>query len=185
LIAILYLLQRPDIDIKAITVSAGRPLSRAREMPNPLRYGSSEIPVACGRDTPLAGSRTFPEAWRSPIDELYGVSLPENPNPPSDQPAVGLLSAVLQNSIEPVSILALGPLTNLAEMLQADPTLPAQISSIVIMGGALNVPGNMFEDEAAQNPIAEWNIYVDPYAAQIVLASGVPITLPRGNERRL
>jgi purine nucleosidase/pyrimidine-specific ribonucleoside hydrolase len=69
-----------------------------------------------------------------------------------------------------LTLLALGPLTNVAQALRRDPSTVRQLVEVIIMGGAVTVPGNV-------TPVAEFNIYSDPEAAQIVLASGVPITL--------
>ena len=69
-----------------------------------------------------------------------------------------------------VTLIALGPLTNLAHALQRDACRVRQLAGVVIMGGAVTVPGNV-------TPVAEFNIYVDPEAAQVVFASGLPITL--------
>jgi inosine-uridine nucleoside N-ribohydrolase len=66
-------------------------------------------------------------------------------------------------------------LTDIAAVIQRDRKLLANISDIVIMGGAIDVPGNA--PGKASSPVAEWNIYVDPAAAGIVLKSGIPITL--------
>jgi pyrimidine-specific ribonucleoside hydrolase len=71
----------------------------------------------------------------------------------------------------------LGPLTNLAELLLGAPQLADKIASITMMGGALNVPGNLAEMLKTENTFAEWNLYIDPYAADVVLRSGVPITV--------
>jgi purine nucleosidase/pyrimidine-specific ribonucleoside hydrolase len=69
-----------------------------------------------------------------------------------------------------VILIALGPLTNVAHALQCDASLVRQLAGVVIMGGAVTVPGNI-------TPVAEFNIYVDPEAAQVVFASGLAITL--------
>jgi hypothetical protein len=73
-------------------------------------------------------------------------------------------------------VLTLGPLTNLADALRVDADLAGKISSLVVMGGALDVPGNVF-DEGVDPPVAEWNIYVDPTAAAEAFGSGVPVTM--------
>jgi len=84
----------------------------------------------------------------------------------------------VHGSPHPVVLIALGPLTNVAEALQAAPGIIDNIEMIVIMGGAVDVPGNLqvpgFETD---NTTAEWNIYIDPLAASIVFESGAPITL--------
>jgi inosine-uridine nucleoside N-ribohydrolase len=69
-----------------------------------------------------------------------------------------------------LTVIALGPLTNIARAMQAAPQTMQQLGRLVIMGGAIAVPGNI-------SPVAEFNIYVDPHAADIVFQSGIPITL--------
>lgn len=77
-----------------------------------------------------------------------------------------------------VTVITLGPLTNLAEALQSAPELKDMIEMVYIMGGAVDVPGNVgISGAGIDNSLAEWNIYVDPHAAAIVLQSGVPVTL--------
>ncbi|MFO8033330.1 MAG: nucleoside hydrolase [Desulfohalobiaceae bacterium] len=73
------------------------------------------------------------------------------------------------NSPGPLSLITLGPLTNIALALQQDPDLPSKIQEMIIMGGAYTVPGNI-------TPAAEFNIYVDPEAADLVFRSGINIT---------
>ncbi|MFN8419885.1 MAG: nucleoside hydrolase [Anaerolineae bacterium] len=80
----------------------------------------------------------------------------------------------IQNSTEKVTLLTLGPMTNIAEMMQADPSVLSNLAMIYIMGGALAVPGNVMETDGE---LAEWNLYVDPLAAKVVIQSGAPITL--------
>ena len=84
----------------------------------------------------------------------------------------------MPNFFQPVTIVALGPLTNLAEALLATPSLADKIARIVIMGGALRVAGNIREvNPRIENSFAEWNIFCDPYAADVVFQSGALITL--------
>jgi inosine-uridine nucleoside N-ribohydrolase len=73
-----------------------------------------------------------------------------------------------------VTVLALGPLTNVAAALEATPELAESIEMIYVMGGAVDVDGSMVSDE---NTVAEWNIFCDPHAARLVFESGAPITL--------
>lgn len=180
--AILYLLNRPDISVEAITVTGTGEAHCEPGVRNAMRLtalaGQSDIPVSCGRETPLQGNHTFPAAWRERVDALAGLTLPDNPISPSPQSAVELLTAVIQSSPDKMTILALGPLTNLAEILQAGPELKDKIEMLYIMGGAVDVPGNVgFSNAGIDNPFAEWNIYVDPHAAALVFRSGVSITL--------
>lgn len=133
--------------------------------------GMPAVRVYEGRSSPLRGSNEFPADWRTISDELPGVQLPAPARPPETLPAADYLVRRLRiKQPKHARILALGPLTNIAEALQQDPSIAQSIFEIVIMGGAIhggNVPGRS----------AEWNIYIDPLAAQIVFRSGVPIRL--------
>ena len=175
-LAILYMLQRQDIDIKAITVVGTGEAHCGPGVQNALGLaalaGQPNIPVACGRETPLQGAHAFPEEWRLGSDGALGLRLPANPNGPAAQSAAELISAAPSG----LTVLTLGPLTNLAEALQASPDLAQRLSAVYIMGGAVDAPGNVAES-GIDNAYAEWNFYADPYAVQVVLASGAPVTL--------
>ena len=177
--AILYLLQRPDIAVKAITVVGTGETHCAPGVRNALRLvalaGENDIPAACGRETPLAGDQAFPEAWRTRADTLGGLDAPEIDMPPSQPGAVELLINTINASPEPVTLLTLGPLTNLAEAVQADPAIVRNIEQIYMMGGALEVLGNV-SYAGIDNQVAEWNIFIDPLALRQVLESGAPVT---------
>lgn len=179
--AILYLLQRPDVQIEAITVSGtgeshcGPGIEHASGLI--ALAGKRDIAVSCGRETPLQGDHTFPVAWRADVDNLAGLTLPGTSDSPSSESAVELLTSTIQASADKVTILTLGPLTNLAEAVQAAPEIKDQVEMVYIMGGAVDVAGNVGNSGVGiNNQTAEWNIYVDPQAAAIVLQSGLPIT---------
>lgn len=180
-VAILFLLGRPDIDVAAITVTGageshcGPGVAHARGLV--ALAGRPEIPVACGRETPLAGSHGFPAEWRAGADGLLGLTLPENPNEVTAGSAIDLLGATIRASTAKVTILTLGPLTNVAELVRDAPELRPRIEAVFVMGGAVDVAGNVYLPELPPQPVAEWNIYIDPSAANLVLASGVPVTL--------
>jgi pyrimidine-specific ribonucleoside hydrolase len=174
--AILYLLQAEGVEVKAITV-AGDGLAHCQPgMRTALGLlaltGNEQIPVACGRDKPLKGDLVFPQDWREYSDGLAEMLELPTGGGPSKMDAVALLTSVIEAAPQKATILAEGPLTNLAEALQARPDLVDKIEMVYIMGGALEVPGNVEEQ-----PSAEWNIYVDPYAANLVFASGAPVTI--------
>jgi inosine-uridine nucleoside N-ribohydrolase len=180
-LAILYLLKRPDVNVLAITVTG---TGEAHCVPG-VRHaldmsalaGHAEVPVACGRETPLEGNHAFPGEMRDAVDSLLGLSLPKSPSEPFGGTAVELLTAVIDESPERVHLVTLGPLTNVAEMLDAEPSLADRLKMITVMGGAVRVPGNVGASSSIDNDVAEWNIYVDPSAAAKVFGSGVPITL--------
>ncbi len=178
--AILFLLQRPDIEVKAITVTGTGETHCDPGVQNALGLaalsGKTGIPVACGRETPLQGQNVFPAEWREAADTMVGLSLPKVEPPSADQDAAALLAQVLEQSPQKVTLLALGPLTNLADGFQQDPDFFANVDMVYVMGGALNVLGNV-GFMGIDNQVAEWNIYIDPLAAEIVFESGAPLTL--------
>jgi pyrimidine-specific ribonucleoside hydrolase len=182
LMAIAFLLARTDAPIEAITVANGL----AHVGPganNILRLlelaGRRSIPVYMGREKPLRGDAEFPQEWRTLSDELPGVQLPATTRKPETRSAADFLVARLRDTRYPVRILALGPLTNLGEALRRDYSLARNIREIVIMGGAVRVPGNLNDGGylKTDNITAEWNLYVDPLAARLVFSSGARIRL--------
>jgi pyrimidine-specific ribonucleoside hydrolase len=182
LMAIAFLASHSGIRIDAITVVNGlaHPDAGAKNIASLLELaGRKSIPVFAGRDAPLQGKAEFPAEWRKISDDLPGVTLPKASQPPEGKRAADYLIERLKDSANPVRILALGPLTNLAEALKREPSLAGAIEELVIMGGALHVPGNLGDGGAfkTNNTTAEWNIFVDPLAARIVFRSGVPIRL--------
>jgi len=179
--AALFLLSHPNVDVRAITVSGTGEAHCGPGVSNALGLvalsGHENIPVACGRETPLAGDHVFPAEWRQAADEAYGVEIPAGGDA-SDLSASDLIIDLLQKSNEAMTIVAVGPLTNIADALQKAPEINAKIKEIYIMGGAIESKGNVGNSGVnIQNEYAEWNIYIDPVAANIVFKSGVPIVL--------
>src|SRR5712692_8894009 len=182
LMAIAFLLTRRDARIEAITIANG--LAHVRPgAANVLRLlelaGRRDVPVYVGRETPLRGSAEFPREWRELSDKLPGVDLPATARKPEAESAAEYLAKRLANPRRRARILALGPLTNLGEALGRAPRSARAIEEIVIMGGALAVPGNLGDGGYFQtdNKTAEWNLFVDPLAGARVFASGARITL--------
>ena len=181
LLAIAFLLSRQDVQIEAITAVNGL----AHVGPGAINLcrlltlsGRSNIPVYVGQAEPRQGHRAFPSDWRRASDELQGVRLPYPRRMPETPPAVEFLARRLNERSRPVRVLALGPLTNLAAAFQQTPAWPG-LEHLVIMGGALHVPGNLGDGGAfrTDNKTAEWNIFVDPLAASIVFGSRANMTL--------
>ena len=168
--AILYLLQRPDVHVRAITVSGAGLAHCGPGVRNALRLlalAGKRAPVACGRARP----RHFPAGWRRRADRVLGLRLPGPAGSPSPKPASELLAAAVRGSVRPVSLLTLGPLTNVADAFALDPRLARELRAVYVMGGAITAPGN------TPDGASEWNFHVDPTAASAVLRSGAPITL--------
>jgi pyrimidine-specific ribonucleoside hydrolase len=180
-IAILFLLQNPTIKIKAITIE-GDGNAHCKPAYNNIKYlldlvHQNKIPVACGQETPLYGNHHFPAAIMKQCDTFAGIFTQPNLPVPT-LTASNLLIRTLQSSSRPVDILAIGPLTTLADVIKKHPQLKNKIHRIYIMGGAIKVSGNIAEvDFKSNNHAAEWNIYIDPYAAKKLFLSGIAITL--------
>ncbi len=182
--AIAFLLRRPDVEVKAITVTGAGLAHCEQGVHNVLRLlalaNHADIPVACGRTTPLRGTHAFPEPWRQQADTLNGLSLPEPKSSASASTAVQFLTSALEGSQRKVTVLALGNLTNLAEAFEAKPSLTGRVERLYVMGGAVTVPGNIGDSPGVNppNPHAEWNIYVDPYAAARVFETAPVVLVP-------
>lgn len=181
-LALLYLLQHPAVQVSAITVTGAglahaAPGGRIALQITDL-LGQPDIPVAVGRDRPVQGNHEFPAEWRSGADGLQGLQLPDSSRSFSPLSARDLILATAASASAPLHVLALGPLTNIAEALLASPALKRQISSIYYMGGAVDVEGNIASSNVGiDNRWAEWNIFCDPTAADIVFRSGIPLAL--------
>jgi purine nucleosidase len=170
-LAIFLALKSPEVKVEAITPVAGNvPLDLT--LPNALRLleiaGRTDIPVAAGASHPLK-RRLVTAAYAHGNNGLAGVEFPEPKTKPVVESAQQLIRRIVRQSPGEVSIVAIGPLTNLALAFRDDPQLASQIRSITIMGGSLS-GGNI-------TPAAEFNSYVDPEAAQVVYRSGAPITM--------
>jgi inosine-uridine nucleoside N-ribohydrolase len=180
--AALFLLSHPNVDLRAITVTGTGEAHCEPGMRHALGLialsGKKDIPVACGRETPLAGAHEFPAAWRKAADDAYGVSIPGGGSA-SNLSAPDLIIELLRKAEKPITIVAAGPLTNLAEVIQKEAEIAAKnIEEIYIMGGAVKVKGNVGNSGVGiQNEYAEWNVYIDPVATNIVFKSGIPIIL--------
>ena len=178
--AIAYMLANPQFDVQAITISNGiaRPEIFDDNVLRMLdRLGDLDIPVGVGQSSPLAGNNEFPDFIRDASDTFWSptVSLPESVPDVETDDAVDLIIETIHNSPEPVAILATGPLTNIAEALRRDPSIIDNIELIQIMGGAVFIEGNLPvlpDPPFSTNTAAEFNIWIDPVAAQEVFDAG-------------
>ena len=169
--AIFLAMTSPELKIEAITAVAGNvPLSVT--LPNALRLveiaGRTDIPVAAGADAPIARHHIFATDVHGQ-NGLAGAEFPAPSVKPVAEHAVDVLRGIINKNPGEITLVCLGPLTNIGQLLQADPALAGKIAQITMMGGSLS-GGNM-------TPAAEFNFYVDPEAADIVFQSGVPITM--------
>lgn len=173
-VAILLALASPEeLEVLGITAVAGNvPLeltARNARMVCELA-GKLETPVFAGCDRPLAHDLVTAEHVHGKTG-LDGPDLPEPSMPLQDGDAVDFIIETLRAQPEKtVTLCPLGPLTNIAAALKRAPDIAARIQEIVLMGGAYFEVGNI-------TPAAEFNIYVDPEAAEIVFKCGAPITV--------
>ncbi|MBY6119468.1 nucleoside hydrolase [Mameliella alba] len=173
-VAILLALASPaELEVLGITAVAGNvPLeltARNARMVCELA-GKPETPVFAGCDRPLAHDLVTAEHVHGKTG-LDGPDLPEPTMPLQDGDAVDFIIDTLRTQPEKtVTLCPLGPLTNIAAALQRAPDIATRIQEIVLMGGAYFEVGNI-------TPAAEFNIYVDPEAAEIVFKCGAPITV--------
>src|ERR1700688_3724623 len=138
-LAIFLALKSPEVKVEAITPVAGNvPLDLT--LPNALRLleiaGRSDIPVAAGASSPLK-RRLVTAAYVHGNNGLAGVEFPEPNTRPLAESAQQLIRRIVRESPGEVSIIAIGPLTNLALAFRDDPQLPSQVRSVTIMGGSL------------------------------------------------
>ena len=170
-LALLLAMRSPELKIEAITPVAGNvPLDLT--LPNALRMveiaGRTDIPVAAGAKGPLV-RRLVTAAYVHGENGLDGVVFPEPKTAPVAESAAELIAKIVRKYPREVTLLPIGPLTNIAAALIADKELAPLVRGIAMMGGSLS-GGNI-------TPAAEFNVYVDPEAARVVFQSGIPITM--------
>ena len=173
-VAILLALASPDeLEVLGITAVAGNvPLALTERNARIVceLAGRSDMPVFAGCDRPLRRKLVTAEHVHGKTG-LDGPDLPDPTMPLQEAHAVDFLVDTLRREPEgSVTLCPLGPLTNIATALRTAPEIAPRIAEIVLMGGAYFEVGNI-------TPAAEFNIYVDPEAADIVFKSGVPITV--------
>ncbi|MCF5873641.1 pyrimidine-specific ribonucleoside hydrolase RihA [Aeromonas veronii] len=170
-IALILALASPELNVLAVTTSAGNQ-TPDKTLNNALRIltllGRDDIPVAAGAPKPLARELIIADNVHGESG-LDGPKLPDPAFAPQAMTGLELMAKCLRESPQPVTLVPTGPLTNIALLLAAHPELKGKIARIVLMGGAAGA-GNW-------TPAAEFNIYVDPEAADMVFKSGIPITM--------
>ncbi|WP_235941305.1 nucleoside hydrolase [Paenibacillus puerhi] len=169
-IAILLAARNPHIELVGVTIVAGN-VGLDKTTLNALKVcelaGLTHVPVARGADRPLL---------REPVAADYvhgesgigGVVLPDPVKASINRHAVDFLIDTLMESDGDITLVPIGPLTNIALAMRKEPRILSKIQEIVIMGGGTF--GNI-------TPSAEFNFYADAEAARVVLASGAPITM--------
>lgn len=170
-LAMMLAIANPEIDLLAVTTSAGnqtpeKTLNNAMRLLTLMHH--QEIPVAGGNRTPLLK----PLETAGNVHGKTGLDGADLPDPDFEvQPltAIELIAKTLRESNTPVTLVVTGPMTNAALFLRVYPELKDKIERIVYMGGAMGL-GNW-------TPSVEFNIYVDPEAAKIVMNAGIPLVM--------
>ncbi|MCW2846322.1 MAG: hypothetical protein JWR90_296 [Marmoricola sp.] len=170
-LALMFAMRHPDIDVQAITCVAGN-TSVENAAANTLRIldllDAPKIPVALGARRPLI-EPPRDASWIHGTHGLGDVELPPSDRSIEPVHAVELMRRCLLGAEAQMTIIALGPMTNIAMLLRLHPEITGCIKQIIFMGGSATV-GNA-------TPVAEFNFWHDPEAAHIVLTSGLPLTM--------
>lgn len=177
-IAILLALAHPDLELVAVTTTFGNSPSwlTARGARAVLdAAGRPDVPVAAGRSEPLDG--VLPDQLATAYAGARGrpgrIALPEVPT--GTVGAERLILDTVHANPGDVTVICIGPQTNLAAALVTDPSIAEELHSVVFMGGALGIEPTYGHGNVT--PLAECNIYFDPEAADRVLRAGVPLTM--------
>lgn len=172
-VAILLALASPELEVLGITCVAGNvplPLTVRNARVICELAGRRDMRIFAGCDAPLKRKLVTAEHVHGKTG-LDGIALPDPVMPLEDGHAVDFIIETLRR--EPagsITLCPLGPLTNIATALQKAPDIAPRIAEIVLMGGAYFEVGNI-------TPAAEFNIYVDPEAAEFVFKSGIPLVV--------
>jgi purine nucleosidase len=167
-VALIMAFRHPDVDVRAVTTVAGNvPVEQATR--NALYTAElcnrTDVPVHPGLPAPLV--RPYEHAqWFHGRDGLGDMNYPAPARPPEPEPAVDAILRIATTTPN-LTIVTLGPLTNLAAALSKNPSLTSNVSRLVVMGGNPCCEGNV-------TPAAEYNIWVDPEAAQSVFRADWP-----------
>jgi purine nucleosidase len=169
-VALIMALRAPDVRVAAITVVAGNVgvQQATRNALYTMELCGSDVPVYAGAEKPLL--RTYENAtWFHGRDGLGGHNYPAPRKVAEKLQAVDAIIETIETN-PGIVLVTLGPLTNVALAVSKKPAIATNVSRCVIMGGAPCCEGNV-------TPAAEYNIWVDPEAARIVMRSGLPVEL--------
>jgi inosine-uridine nucleoside N-ribohydrolase len=171
--AIAIALRHPELELLGLTTTYGN-VDVATATHNALLLaelaGRGDVPVAQGAAAPLVKRRCPPPAHIHGANGLGDISLPPVKGRADGRSAAQFIVDTVNARPGEVTLVAVGPLGNLAAALQLDPTLIERVKQVVIMGGSIREGGNV-------TPVAEANMFNDPHAASRVLTAGWPLTL--------
>ena len=171
--AILFAFQSPELEVVGLTTIFGNVHTNLGTQ-NALRLvefaGFPEVPVAHGAELPLVVSLDYVADFVHGTDGLGNINSPPPQGQPQPKSAAEFIIEMVMNNPGEITLVPVGPLTNLALALALEPRIAQNVAEVVIMGGAVTVNGNV-------TPAAEANIIHDPHAADVVMRAGWPLTL--------
>ena len=170
-LALMMALGSPELDVVGVTTVGGN-ATLAHTTRNAIRLreylGLPDLPVSKGAARPLKGKFHYGYYFHGPAGLTVRLPTPRSqPHTMRAPEFITHMASILRGQLK---VVALSPLTNIARALDREPRLAGWLKEIVVMGGAVEVPGNV-------TPYAEFNVYNDPVAADIVFSSGVPVRL--------
>ena len=169
--AIMLALNSPELDVRAITVVPGN-VTAAQGLDNALRMLSlanrCDIPIAAGAQHPLFQKLITAEFWHGK-NGLANIELPPSKCKVDARWGPDLIIELVHASPHEITLVPVGPLTNIALAVEKDPSIVPLVKEVILMGGSIS-GGN-------STAVAEANIYGDPEAAQIVFQAGWPLTM--------
>jgi purine nucleosidase len=170
-VALVMALRHPDVQVVGIGVVAGNvPLPQAvQNALYTVELCGSQVPVHAGEAAPLELALETAQHVHG-VDGMGDIGLDLARRDPSGTHAVDALLEASHEHAGTLTLVTLGPLTNIARAVDRDPTLPDRIARCVVMGAVADHVGNT-------NPVAEFNMWVDPHAVEVVLRSGLAIEL--------
>ncbi|RKO62355.1 Inosine-uridine nucleoside N-ribohydrolase [Caldibacillus debilis GB1] len=172
-LALVYALRSPELEVLGITTCFGNHTVE-QTTKNTLKVlellNRTDIPVAKGAREPVFRRNDKGPSSFHGSDGLACAPLPEPKAEPADEHAADFIVRMVRTYPHEVTLIPVGPLTNLALAVMKDPSIARLVKNVTLMGGAVFHPGNY-------TPVAEANIYADPEAAELVFRSGMPVTM--------
>jgi purine nucleosidase len=169
-LALAYLIKQPKCKLLGVTTVSGEPHLRASIVDSILQQtGHSDISVHVGAEAPLLRDQNQPRAPHYDVISARSKEFPHKAFAPT-LTAIDFLRQTIREHPGQITLLAIGPLTNIALLFKVDPEIPSLLKRLVIMGGQHTAWTNAYKS------VAEWNILCDPHAAAIVFASDVKLT---------
>lgn len=170
-VAILLAVASPAVDLRAVTTTFGN-CSVEDATRNALRVltlvGAHDVPVGAGAAGPLRGEAALGNYVHG-LSGLDGPAMPEPAFAARPEGAVAVLAEAVSSADRPVTVVATGPITNVATLLTEHPGIAGSIAEVIFMGGST--------ERGNHTPTAEFNTFADPEALDVVLRSGLPVRM--------